>query len=407
MVNRKKVFFIVLLTILITSTATIYFIMETDFFVSDRAFIKNDEFERLKSIETKFQKVIDLENRIKDEYYQDVSNVDFEDALLKGLVEGLDDPYSKYLNKKDYKEYMDSINGSYSGIGVYINTKDKAGFIKIKEVMENSPAMKSKLLPGDIIRKVDGKEVFVDEIDDAISRIKGKSGTKVKLGIIRDGKEFDVTVTRETIDVPSVKSEVMDSDVGYIKINSFQQDCAKEFNEALDKLLKENVKSLVIDLRFNPGGSLYEVNKIADRLLGSQVIETVVDRQDNKEVYSSDEANKITIPMVVLVNEYSASASEILTGAIKDTDSGTIIGEKTFGKGIVQTIRPLGDGSYYKITTAHYLTPNGSNIHKKGIDVDITKKEIEAKGYKMTSDNDGELNYAIKYLKKKTKKDSE
>ncbi len=403
MVKKKSVLFIILLTILITSAITFYFITETNFIMGDRAFITSDDYNRLKGIEKRFKKVIDLENKIKREYYQDVSKIDFDDAILKGLVEGLDDPYSKYMNKKDYKEYIDSINGTYSGIGVYINTKDKAGFIKIKEVMENSPAMKSKLLAGDIILKVNGEEVFIDKIDEAISKIKGESGTKVKLTIRRDEKDFDVDVIRETIDVPSVKSEVKADDIGYIKLNAFQQDSAKEFTEALDKLLKKDIKSLVIDLRFNPGGSLYEVNKIADRILGDQVIETVVDRSNNKEVYSSDETNKIDIPIVVLVNEYSASASEILTAAIKDTNSGTIIGEKTFGKGIVQTIKPMGDGTYYKLTTANYLTPNGNNIHKKGVEVDIDKKEIESKGYKTTTDNDGVLKYAIDFLKGKVK----
>ncbi len=401
--KKRNVFFIVLLTIIITSVSTYALITKSGLSVSDRVTISSDEYNLLKATEKRFKKVIDLERRIKDEYYLDVSDVDFEDAILKGLVEGLDDPYSEYMNKEDYKKYMDSINGSYSGIGVYINTKDKAGYIKIKEVMENSPAMKSKLLADDIILKVNGEEVFVEEIDDAIAKIKGESGTKVTLTIRRGEKEFDVDVTRETINVPSVKSEIKDTDVGYIKLNAFQQDSAKEFTEALDGLLEKNVKSLIIDLRFNPGGSLYEVNKIADRLLGEQIIETVVDRKENSEVFSSDEANKVSIPIVVLVNEYSASASEILTAAIKDTSSGTIIGEKTFGKGIVQTIKPLGDGTYYKITTANYLTPNGSNIHKKGVEVDIDKKEIESKGYTITNDNDGVLKYAIDFLKNRIK----
>ncbi len=401
--KKRNVFFIVLITIILTSLLTYTVMTKAAFSSNDRMTITADEYNLLKSTEKKFKKVMDLERRIKDEYYQDVSDVDFEDAILKGLVKGLDDPYSEYMNKEDYKKYMDSVNGSYSGIGVYINTKDKAGYIKIKEVMEASPAMKAKLHADDIILKVNGEEVFVEKIDDAISKIKGKSGTKVTLTIKRGEKEFDVDVTRETINVPSVKSEIKDSDIGYIKINMFQKDSSKEFIEALDNLTKKKIKSLIIDLRFNPGGQLNEVNKIADRLLGEQVIETVVYRNNGSEVFSSDEANKVTIPIVVLVNEYSASASEILTAAIKDTGSGTIIGEKTFGKGIVQTIKPLGDGTYYKITTANYLTPNGTNIHKKGVDVDIDKKAVESKGYKITKDNDGLLKYAVDFLKKRIK----
>ncbi len=401
MIKKRTVVFIVLIAILITSAATFFFVTEKKYVTEGKTLVKSDEYTRLKNIEKRFKKVIDMEKRIKKDYYQDVSEIDFDDAILKGLFEGLDDPYSKYLNKEDYKKYMDDISGSYSGIGVYINTKDKAGYIKIKEVMEKSPAMKAKLLAEDIILKVNGDEVFVDKIDEAISKIKGESGTKVRLTIRRGEEEFDVDVTRETIDVPSVKSEIKDSDIGYIKLSAFQQDSASDFNSALEKLLAKNIKSLVIDLRFNPGGSLFEVNKIADRLLGEQVIETIVDRQDKREVISSDEKNKIDIPMVVLVNEYSASASEILTAAIKDTNSGTIIGQKTFGKGIVQTIKAYGDGTYYKITTAHYLTPNGNNIHKKGVDVDIDEKQIKAKGYKISSDNDGVLNYALDFLKGK------
>ncbi len=401
--KKSKAIVLIILSSLISGLLVFYLVTNMNYIVDDKILVDINEYNKIKGIRDRFQKVLELEDRIKKEYYQDVSKIDFDDAIMKGLFAGLDDPYSSYMNKEDYKKYSEQINGEYSGIGVYINTKEKAGNIVIKEIMENSPAQKYKLKAGDIILKVDGKEVSLDKIDKAISMIKGKAGSKVKLTIKRDDKKFDVVVVRGKVERPSIIKSVKDKNIGYIRITSFQKNTAKDFKLALDTLLKKEIKSLIIDLRFNPGGSLFEVNEIADRLLGAQKIETIVSRTGNEQVYSSDAEHKLDIPMVVLVNEYSASASEILTGAIKDGKKGTIIGQKTFGKGIVQTIKPIGDGTYYKLTTAHYLTPNGNNIHKKGIDVDIDVSKIEKEGYFTKEGNDGVLKYAVDFLKKKTK----
>lgn len=373
--------------------------------LDNRVIVDREEYQLMKSdlstYKKRFDKVLYLEDLIRRDYYQSVDEINFDDAIYKGIFEGLEDPYSEYMNPEDYKEFAESINGNYAGIGVYVDIKDASGYVRIIEVIDNTPAQEAGLKAGDQIYKVNEKIYTTEEGQEAIDMIKGKPGTTVDIVFLRDGEELPLTIERKEVHTPAVKSEMKANNIGYIKIISFQDQVSDEFNKHLDELLAKGMKGLVIDLRNNPGGDLNEVNHIADRILGDQIIETIKTRDGKEESYRSDEATKIDIPFVVLANRYSASASEILSGAIKDTKSGVIIGETTYGKGVVQTINSLGDGSYYKLTTSYYLTPNGTNIHKEGISPNIDMDQVRKEGYDVDNrEKDELLRYAEDYLKK-------
>ncbi|MGM9535844.1 MAG: S41 family peptidase, partial [Intestinibacter sp.] len=266
------------------------------------------------------------------------------------------------------------------------NDKDN---IVVQSVIKNYPAEKSGLKAGDIILKVDGEAVKASESTKASSKIKGKAGTSVVLTIKRGDKTFDVTVKREEIIVESVKSEVKEDDIGYIQITSFDKNTYNEFKEHMSSLQKKNVKSLIIDLRDNPGGLLDVCVDIADYLLGEGTIVYTKDNKGDTQYYKSD-ADKIDLPIVVLINENSASASEILTAAIVDNKAGIAVGTTSYGKGLVQSVKEFKDGTGYKLTTAQYYTPNGDYINKQGIKPDIEEK-----------DTNKQLDRAIEYIKNK------
>ena len=260
--------------------------------------------------------------------------------------------------------------------------------VVVKSVIKDYPAEKSGLKSGDIILKVDCEEVKYSQSSLAASKIKGKAGTSVVLTIKRGNKQFDVTVKREEIVVASVKSEVKDDNIGYVQITSFDKNTYKEFKQAVSSLQKKNVKSLIIDLRDNPGGLLDVCVDIADYLLGEGTIVYTKDNNGDTQYYKSDE-KKVDLPIVVLINENSASASEILTAAIVDNKAGIAVGTTSYGKGLVQSVREFNDGTGYKLTTAQYYTPNGNYINKQGIKPNIVEKNKEK-----------QLDRAIEYIKK-------
>jgi carboxyl-terminal processing protease len=277
-------------------------------------------------------------------------------------------------------------------------TAGKGDFITIVSPIEDTPGEAAGLKSGDKIIEANGIEVFSETMDEAIDIMKGEPNTDVTLKIKRGQEIFDVSITRELIVLKSVKSRVVE-DFGVLRITMFDNKVSDEFDENMEKLLDENIEGLIIDLRNNPGGSLSEVVEIADKILGEQLIVYTETRDGRHEEYSSG-PSKIDLPITVLVNEGSASASEILTGAIQDSDSGTVIGTTTFGKGLVQSVMPLNDGTGFKLTTSQYFTPSGRYIHDVGIEPDISI-ELPESYYELedpTDDDDIQLQRAIEVL---------
>lgn len=311
------------------------------------------------------------------------------DAALKAVVDSIGDEYSEYLTKKETDEWESYLNGEFSGIGISFQKNDK-GEYQVTEVFKDSPAEKSGIKIGDIILKVDGNLYKTSE--EMSEHIRGESGTTVELILMRDNKEIKASITRETVKEKTVYAKVMDDGSGYIVIKSFEDGTAKEFETELSAFEKQGIKSMVIDLRDNGGGYIDEGMEIADRLLKEGTITYMEDVKGKRKYFNSDE-KATKIKYVVLVNENTASTSEILTAAIKDNNGGKIVGSKTFGKGIVQETTKFKDGSSLKLTVLRYFSPKGKVIHKKGI-----KPDVEVK-FDPSSGTDNQLEMAKSLLK--------
>ena len=340
-----------------------------------------------------------------DLYYNDsYKEKDIRNAIYKGTLSGLGDPYSVYYTVDEYKDLQTSTNGNYYGIGAALSQNAKTMEVTVVKVYEGTPAEEAGLKNGDEILSVDKYEATSMELSNLVKKIRGKEGTNVHLKVYRSqtGENLEFDVERKNVDIPSVDSKMLSDGIGYIQISEFQSNTAKQFKKALVALEKEDMKGLIVDVRSNPGGLVTSVVDILDQILPEGTVVYTEDKYGKKETYTSD-ASCIHYPMAVLVNGDSASASEIFAGAIKDYDYGTLIGTKTFGKGIVQTVFPLENGDAIKITTAKYYTPKGHYIHGKGIQPDI-KLEYKYSGpedesYDMKYDN--QLQKAISVVKEK------
>ncbi len=299
------------------------------------------------------------------------------EGMIKGYIQGLGDPYSAYYDKKEFKELTESTEGTFYGIGAQFNTATNEGFLTVINVYEGSPAKKAGIRAGDVLTKVDGKDVGGMSAESVVSRIKGKNGSKVKLTFTRNKKDtYTVDVKREKIEVPTVAYRMQRDNIGYIQITEFTGETATQFNDAFVKLEKQGMVGLVIDLRNNPGGRVDTTGKILDKLLGKGPLVKVKDKNGKEEVLiDSDEKHKWNKPIVVLINGYSASASELFAGAMQDYEVATIIGTKSYGKGVVQQIFSINDGTGVKLTIAEYFTPKGHVVNKKGITPDIKVEE--------------------------------
>ncbi len=396
--KKSKIIILMIIMVIMTSVVTFTVSNLVQIKLDDKIFVRADKYEYLQELEYRFDKLLYLEDYINDNYYKETEEVGFDDFVIKGLFEALEDPYSTYMTAEEYQKFVEINTGTYSGIGVIV-TESEDGYIEVVSPIDGTPGQAAGLKPGDRIIKVDGIDVTTRKIDYVVSLIKGEEGTSVTLTIDRDDDGiFDVDITRAKIVTKSVASEVLEDSIGYIRINIFDDKSYDEFKENINGLLESDVESLIIDVRSNPGGSLNEVIKIADLLLGDQIIVYTEDRDGNREIERSDK-NKINVPIVVLTNGGSASASEILTAAIQDTNSGVVIGDTTFGKGLVQLSVPLKDGSAFKLTISEYFTPNGTNIHGVGIKPNYDVEYIESKGYIIDDENDGVLDFAIDYIK--------
>ncbi len=368
--------------------------------VGDKLLISKDEYNSLNEDKETFAKVIELRKFILENYYQDFDEQEFTDGILKGLFMSLNDPYSVYMGQEEFGKFTEDNEGVYGGIGVIVAPTDD-GMITVVAPIEDTPGERAGLKSGDKIIKVEGEDVNAELMDHAVSQMRGEPGTDVNITVYRESKTdpFDVSITREEIRLKTVKSRMLNDDLGYIRISMFDQITATDFKTNLEELQKNNPKGLVIDLRNNPGGSLGEVVDIADQLLGNQMIVYTENRMGQKREFKSGFL-KVDLPMVVLTNGGSASASEILAGAVQDSNSGKIVGETTFGKGVVQTVIPLDDGSGFKLTTSQYFTPNGRNIHGIGIEPDVII-EMPESYYDIeepTDEDDVQLQKAIEIL---------
>lgn len=328
---------------------------------------------------------------IETKYVNDTDDVKLIDGAIDGMVKSLNDPHSNYLSPKMYKTLMEQTEGSFAGIGVVMGM-DNEQKIHIVGIMENSPGQKAGLQEGDEILAVDRVPVTQMAFDEVAAHVRGQAGTDVVLTIMRDNANQDITITRDNIKLKTVGHKMLDNNIGYIQIVSFSEDTANEFNKAYNDLKNQGMKALVLDLRNNPGGLLTTCVEIAKKLVPKGEIVSIVDKQGNKETYSSSlEAPEY--PLVVLINKNSASASEILSGAIQDTKAGTIIGNTSYGKGSVQTILPMFEDDAVKLTIAKYYTPSGRSIDGTGITPDIEINLDE------NATSDTQLDKALEVLK--------
>ena len=314
-----------------------------------------------------------------DTFYLDADKVkkeDLQNGMYKGLMNSIDDKYAQYYTPDEYNDFQETNNGQYGGIGAYVSQNSDTGDIVIVNPFDGAPAKEAGIKPGDIIVDIDGTSVVGMELSDAVTLMKGEPDTDVSVKVLRDGEYIDVNITRKVVDVPTVKHEIIENgDIGYIYVSGFDKVTSTQFRQALDDIEAKNAKALIVDIRDNGGGMLDVVVDMLDRLLPEGLLVYTETNQGRDEEYYSTNEEYYDKPMAVLINGYSASASEVFAGAGQDYKAGTIIGTTSYGKGIVQSIFSLnkdGDGSAIKLTTARYYTPNGRNIHGIGITPDIT-----------------------------------
>lgn len=341
-----------------------------------------------------------IEDVIDEYYYQD-ADIDVDtmtEGMYKGMVNALGDPYSVYYTEEEWNDLMQETAGIYYGIGAYLMIDPSTRLGKISGVIENTPAEEAGLRADDLLYLVDGESTMGLELSEIVSRIKGEEGTKVHLTIYREGEAdyLEIDVERRQIEAPTVKYEILENDIGYIQITEFDDVTTDQFTEALAVIKGSGAKGLVLDLRGNPGGSLNVVVDIARQILPKGLIVYTEDKYGERDEYTCDGENELDMPLVVLVNGNSASASEILAGAIKDYDKGTLVGTTTFGKGIVQRVLPLTDGTALKLTISAYYTPKGNNIHGVGIEPDVVC-EFDGDAY-YDKDVDNQLEKALEVL---------
>ena len=338
------------------------------------------------------KKIDELMSYIDLYYNDDYDEEDIRNAIYAGTLEGLGDPYSVYYTADEYKDMQINTSGNYYGIGAALSQDAKTKEVTISKVYEGTPAEEAGLKDGDQIIKVNDTESTSKELSALVQEIRGEEGTTVHLQVYRasNNKTFEIDVERKNVELPSITSKMLDGGIGYIQISEFQSKTDEQFKSALADLKKQGMKSLIVDVRSNPGGLINAASNILDQILPEGTVVYTEDKYGKREDYTSD-SNCLDCPIAVLVNENSASASEIFAGAIKDYNYGTLIGTKTFGKGIVQTVFPLEDGDAVKITTAKYYTPKGNYIHEVGIepDIELTYKYsgLEDEAYDMKYDN--------------------
>lgn len=327
--------------------------------------------ERLLGVEgdVKLDKMQDIINQY---YLDDVDQETLEDSVCKGLMNGLGDKYAAYYNEEEYAELQEKNSGNYCGIGAYVTQNTTSGAITVVQPIQGSPAQKAGLQAGDIIYAVDGEEVEGSDLSTVVAKMKGEKGSKVTLTVIREdeSKHLTISMVRDNIETITVTSEMLDNKTGYIAVSAFEEITTKQFRKALDDLEEQGQERLIIDLRDNTGGLLTSCVDMMDRMLPEGKVLYTRDKNNKGEEYYSTDEESFDKPLVILVNGMTASASEVFSGALQDYGRAVLIGERTFGKGIVQSVIGMSDGTALKLTTAKYYTPKGRNIHGTGLEPD-------------------------------------
>ena len=397
--KKQRIYKTIMLIVLV---AVITFILTTVMLYNKIGGTSGTKYVMLGDGTSKSSSIISRLKNVVDKYYLgDIDENKMSEYAAKGYIEGLDDDYSEYITAEEYEKFSQEIYGSFVGIGIYFG-KTENNEMLIVSTIENSAAEKAGLQQGDIITKVDDYTVTNDSTTNEVSaKIKGEEGTKVNIEVLRNGETLKFEITRENVKLHYVKSEVLNNNIGYISITSFDENTASQFKEKLEELKGKNVKSLIIDLRNNGGGIVDEATTIADYLLdkGSKIIITK-DKKENEEITFAKQDKITDLPIVVLVNGYTASSSEILASALQDNNRAKIVGVKTYGKGVIQNIYRLSDGSALKLTTHEYYTANGNKLNKIGI---TPTEEVELPDgvnvYNVPKDKDTQLQKAIEMLK--------
>lgn len=365
--------------------------------------IKNTKTSNCEDISKYMTRIEDAIKMVKSKYIDDIDTEKLVDGAVAGIAEATGDPYTRYMDEEEYSQMLNSGTETYGGLGIHITYDIDTQGIVILGIMPDTPAVDADLKVGDVILSVDSTVVNSKTYYDCVDKLKGDPGTEVKLILKRDNEAIEKTVKRKEILPNNVESEIMDSNVGYIRIWSFDNNVYKQFKTEYDKLKSKNIQGLVIDVRNNPGGLVSDTISILKEMLPKCDIVKLVYKDESERVYKCDGKNQINIPVAVLVNSKSASASEILAGAIKDSGVGVLVGTKTYGKGIVQEIQQLDGKGALSITVAKYYTASGVEIHKNGIepDINIDIPEEYSKSSSIPRDKDNQLIKAIEYINSK------
>ena len=341
--------------------------------------------------------------RIIDKYYLgEVDEEKLKEGAIKGYIEGLEDPYTEYISKEDMQDYLEDTMGNFVGIGIYMVEDKETNKIMVLSPIKNSPAEKAGIQPGDYITKINDVEYTGEQTTEASNKIKGEEGTTVKLEILRGNETLTYEIKRENIKVNPVEGKVLENNIGYIAFSSFDQETAKDFKNKYEELSKQGIKSLIVDLRNNGGGIVSVALEIADYFTPKDsVLLYEVDKNNNEEIEKSKNDPIINMPVIILTNENTASSSEILAGALQDLGIAKIVGTKTYGKGVIQEVLSLPDGSGIKITSEKYLTPNKREINEVGIqpDVEVELPETVTNILNVEEKDDTQLQKAIEMLK--------
>ena len=392
---------LVIITAIITAIITTVVMYRTSLKKDAISSIEGDETAQISSSNivytlTNFRKII-------DKYYLgEVDEQSLLEGAIKGYIEGLGDPYTEYYTAEELEEYKEETLGNFVGIGVYMIQDVEMNVIRVLAPIKDSPAYSAGILPGDIIYKIDGVQYTGEQMDEAAQKIKGEIGTKVNLELIRDNESINIEIERKIIKINHVEASVIENDIGYLQISTFDEGCADEFKKKYEELKNQNIKSLIIDLRNNGGGIVDEATDIADLFADKDATLLVtVDKDNNEDITKAKTDKIIDMPVVILTNSNTASASEILAGALKDLGVAKIVGTTTYGKGVIQTLLTLGDGTGIKITTNEYYTPNKSKINEVGIvpDEQVDLPEEYKNQLEIPQDKDTQLQKAIEILK--------